>query len=123
MSPTADAAPIRERLRRALPAAMKARDTTAVTALRTAIAAIDNAESVDTTLTPTSGPIAGAVTGLGAGEAARRQLSEDEMVALIQAEVGAREAAAADCDQAGQAEHGAQLRAEAAVLTGLLTED
>jgi len=120
MSPAADPIPIRERLRRALPTAMKARDSTAVTALRTAVAAIDNAESVDATLTPTAGPIAGAVSGLGAGEAARRVLSEADMVTLVRAEVDAREADAAECDAAGQTEHAARLRAEAAVLAAVL---
>jgi uncharacterized protein YqeY len=38
---------LRDRLRRALPAAMKARDRTAITALRSALAAIDNAEAFD----------------------------------------------------------------------------
>lgn len=38
---------LRDRLRRALPVAMKARDRTAVTALRSALAAIDNAEAFD----------------------------------------------------------------------------
>lgn len=38
---------LRDRLRRALPAAMKARDRTTITALRSALAAIDNAEAFD----------------------------------------------------------------------------
>ena len=38
---------LRDRLRRALPAAMKARDRTAITALRSTLAAIDNAEAFD----------------------------------------------------------------------------
>jgi uncharacterized protein len=38
---------LRDRLRRALPAAMKAQDRPAVTALRSALAAIDNAEAFD----------------------------------------------------------------------------
>ena len=40
--------PLRSRLRAALTAAMKARDTVAVTALRTTLAAIDNAGAVAT---------------------------------------------------------------------------
>lgn len=40
---------LRDRLRRALPAAMKARDRPAMTALRSALAAIDNAGAVDPT--------------------------------------------------------------------------
>ncbi|MFF2391084.1 hypothetical protein [Nocardia sp. NPDC058114] len=38
---------LRERLRAALKTAMKARDLGAVTALRSALAAIDNAEAID----------------------------------------------------------------------------
>jgi uncharacterized protein YqeY len=38
---------LRDRLRQALPAAMKARDRPAITALRSALAAIDNAEAFD----------------------------------------------------------------------------
>ena len=49
---------IRTRLRRALPAAMKARDQTTVAALRSALAAIDNAEAVE--VGPTSPPGSGA---------------------------------------------------------------
>jgi uncharacterized protein YqeY len=41
-----------DRLRRALPSAMKARDRLAVTALRSALAAIDNAGAVDATQAP-----------------------------------------------------------------------
>ena len=40
---------LRDRFRRALPAAMKARDRPAMTALRSALAAIDNAGAVDPT--------------------------------------------------------------------------
>jgi uncharacterized protein YqeY len=40
---------LRDRLRRALPTAMKARDRPAMTALRSALAAIDNAGAVDPT--------------------------------------------------------------------------
>lgn len=43
---------LRDRLRRALPPAMKARDRPAVTALRSALAAIDNAGAVDPTHAP-----------------------------------------------------------------------
>jgi uncharacterized protein YqeY len=48
MAPDHDEA-LRDRLRRALPAAMRARDAPAVAALRSALAAIDNAEAIDTT--------------------------------------------------------------------------
>jgi hypothetical protein len=44
---TAGGENLRDRLRRALPAAIKARDRPALTALRSAVAAIDNAEAVN----------------------------------------------------------------------------
>jgi uncharacterized protein YqeY len=49
---------VRERLRGALPAAVKARDTVAVAALRSALAAIDNAEAAH--ITTPLGPARGA---------------------------------------------------------------
>ena len=59
---------MRARLRQDLTAAMKARDAVAVTALRSAIAAIDNAEAVEVPGEPTapvgSEHFAGAVPGL-----------------------------------------------------------
>jgi uncharacterized protein len=66
---------IRIRMRRALTAAMKARDQRAVAALRSALAAIDNAEAVEAAgegHPPGEGRIAGAVLGVGAAEVARR---------------------------------------------------
>src|SRR2546421_1109786 len=78
MSDGSNVQPLRPRLREALRAAMKARDLTAVAALRMTLGAIDNAEAVDVSDAPSpkGGVIAGAVTGLGAGEATRRSLSE-----------------------------------------------
>jgi uncharacterized protein YqeY len=113
---------IRARLRVALPVAMKARDKGAVTAIRAALGAIDNAESVDAAFTPekASGVIAGAGVGVGAGEVARRELSEVDMVALVQAEVEVRRTAAAEYEQLGQADHAAQLGAEADALAVVL---
>jgi hypothetical protein len=73
---TSDNAPaaLRDRLRRALIAAMRARDAVAVRALRNALSAIDNAEAVDP---QDHGQTAGYVVrkGLGAGEVPRVQLS------------------------------------------------
>jgi len=111
------------RLRAALTTAMKARDRTAVTALRAALAAIDNAGAVTPTrdgVALTEGPIAGAVAGLGAAEATRRALSDDDIVALVWAEVTDREDAATGYDQAGRDDHAQQLRDEAAALRQVL---
>ena len=111
------------RLRAALTTAMKARDRSAVTALRAALAAIDNAGAVTVngdSAAPTEGPIAGAVAGLGAAEATRRALSDDDIVALVWAEVTDREDAATGYDQAGRDDHAQQLRDEAAALREVL---
>ena len=68
---------IRDRLHRALRDAMRARDSIAGSALRSALAALDNAGAVPPDPAPAvaSGPhFAGALAGLGAGEVARRSL-------------------------------------------------
>ena len=59
-----EAGDLHDRLRRALPAAMRARDRPAMTALRSALAAIDNAGAVDQ---PQASPRAGDPTPTGAG--------------------------------------------------------
>jgi uncharacterized protein YqeY len=109
---------LRGRLRASLTAAMKRRDAPAVSVLRSALAAIDNAEAVDPSHAPkaSAGPIAGAVRGIGAAEVPRRQLSAHEIAAIVQAEAERREEAAAEYDRLGRAEHAARLRVEAAML-------
>ena len=111
------------RLRAALTTAMKARDKAAVTALRAALAAIDNAGAVTPTgdaVPPSEGPIAGSVAGLGAAEATRRALSDGDIDALVWAEITDREEAAAGYDQAGRDDHAQRLRDEAAALREVL---
>ncbi len=92
---------------------MKARDAAAVSALRSALAAIDNAESVDAPSVGKkySGPIAGAVSGLGAAEAPRRELSEDEIEDIVRAEVAERRAAAKEYGSLGRDDDGHRLTA------------
>ena len=111
----------RTKLRDALLAARKDRDATRVSALRSALSAIDNAETPDDAHVdvPSSGTIANAVVGLGAAEVARRELSDDEIRSLLQAEVDERLAAATQID-GSHTDRAATLRAEAAVLTELL---
>jgi uncharacterized protein YqeY len=112
----------RARLRHALTAAMKARDTTAVSALRSALGAIDNAQAADASEAPAaqSGVIAGGVAGLGAGEVARRALSESEIEALLRDEITERQSEAADRARTGHHDRAAALLAEAAVLLRVL---
>jgi uncharacterized protein YqeY len=109
-------------LRRALTVAIKARDAVAISALRSALAAIENATAVDAepASPPTTGPIARAVSGLGAGEVERRQLTEADVRALVRAEVEQRIAAAAQFDGLGRPDRAERLRAEAEVLSAHL---
>jgi uncharacterized protein YqeY len=114
-------ASLRDRLRAALPAAMKARDKTAVAALRSALAALDNAEAVQTDDRTVKGQaIEQVAIGAGATEVERRVLTEPEMTALIRHEVTERENAAADYQKAGHGDRATRLRAEAEVLAAHL---
>lgn len=111
---------MRAQLRAALTAAIKARDPVAVSALRSGLAAIANAEAVDAASMQPSitdeSEFAGAVLGLGAGEVARRELSEADVRAILRTEVSDRTGAADDYERLGQPEHAARLRAEAEFL-------
>ena len=111
---------IRQRLASALTAALKGRDKIAVSALRSALAAIDNASAVPAGPAPaasTGGPhFAGAIAGLGAAEAERRYLGEAEIEEIVRTEVAERETAALAYEQAGHREQAERLRQAAAVL-------
>jgi hypothetical protein len=117
-------ATIRDLLQRALREALKARDSEAVSALRSALGAMDNASAVPVrpgSVTATTSPhVAGAAAGLGAAESERRGLSEQEARAIVRAEVAERRAAARDYDRAGQAERAGRLRREADILASAL---
>ena len=99
---------------------MKARDAVAVAVLRSALAAIDNAEAVDDAGAPTTlsgdGPIAKSVSGLGAGEVPRRLLTPEEEATIVASEMAERRAAAAEYDRLGRPDEALRLRAEAAVI-------
>ncbi|MGX6608391.1 hypothetical protein ACWKSP_40675 [Micromonosporaceae bacterium Da 78-11] len=112
---------VRDRLRAALPTAMKARDRVAVAALRATIAAIDNAEAVK----PAGGTEGGqaieqVAIGAGATEVERLVLTETDFEAIIRREIAERETAAADYDRVGHPDRASQLRAEVEVLTAHL---
>ncbi|MGV9800759.1 glutamyl-tRNA amidotransferase [Mycobacterium sp. NPDC003449] len=115
------AAQWRDTLRQSLLSARKNRDTGTVSALRSALSAIDNAETPDHgDLDVASGPIAGAVTGVGAAEVARRELSDADIRGLIQAEIDERLTAAGQYVSGGHHERAAELRTQVAVLRQLL---
>jgi uncharacterized protein YqeY len=116
---TEPAAHWRQTLRAQLMAARKDRDATRVSALRSALSAIDNAETPDVDV-PAAGAIADSVTGLGAAEVPRRTLTDAEIRALLRTEVDERLGAAKHMDAGGYSERATAVRAEAAVLVDLL---
>lgn len=119
MSHPADA--WRDELRSRLLTARKQRDAVSVSALRTALSAIDNAETPDAVPTTASaGPVAGAVEGLGAAEVPRKRLTDTELRTVVQGEVDERLAAADEMAAGGYPERAAALRAEAAIIVDLL---
>lgn len=121
---TSDPDQLRGRLRAGLTAAMKARDKDAVAALRTALAAIDNAEAVPPvpTVPTVAGPaatsesIAGAAVGLRSTEVTRRELTPDDLQVVLRAQIDERHTEAATYDGLGRADAAERLRREAAVL-------
>jgi uncharacterized protein YqeY len=116
---TEPAAHWRETLRAQLLAARKDRDATRVSALRSALSAIDNAETPDVEV-PAAGAIADSAAGLGASEVPRRVLTDAEIRTLLRTEVDERLGAAGQMDTGGHSERAAAARAEAAVLADLL---
>ncbi len=126
--------PIPDRLQVALRAALKARDTAAVSALRSALAAIGNAEALPVPAAPHAGRdrplgrpasqyLADSVAGLGAAEADRRVLTETDIVGIVRTEIAERRAAAASYEQAGHADRADRLRREADALAAVASGD
>ena len=114
---------LRHALRRDLAMAMKARQPDAVAALRAAIAAIDNAEAVpapEARQAATSSHIAGARAGLGAAEAARRDLSDSEQRAILRDQITGYTAEADRYEALGQPDAAARLRTQARLLSAYL---
>jgi hypothetical protein len=97
-----------------------------VSALRSAQAAIGNAEAV--AVPPASQApggnqhFAGTVAGLGAAEARRRVLSAADAEEIIRAEVAERHGAADLYEQAGHADRATRLRREADALRMVLAD-
>jgi uncharacterized protein len=112
----------RTELRGRLIAARKSRDNARTAALRSALSAIDNAETPDIPL-PRAGAIDDSAHGLGVAEVSRRHLTDDEIRRLLQTEIDERRTAAEQLRSVGQDDRAAQVRAEAAVLAELLTSD
>lgn len=114
----------RDTLRRSLLSARKLRDTARVAAVRSALSAIDNAETPHAVTLGTlpDGPIAGAACGLGATEVARRVLSDADIRDLIQGEIDERLEAADEYVVNGYHVRASDLRSQAAVLVQALRD-
>lgn len=111
---------MRDKLRADLKVALKARDRGATTALRSALAAIDNAEAVPAAQRDDGDAaehVAGATLGVGTAEADRRELTEAEVRSIIQNEVTERTVAAEEYEQLGRDDLAEQLRSAAEVLS------
>ncbi|WP_193789949.1 GatB/YqeY domain-containing protein [Streptomonospora alba] len=117
---------MRTHLRRDLTAALKNRDKVAASALRSALAAIENAESsgVDSAVPADGGEhVAGAAVGVGAAEAERRVLTESDVHAVVAREVSERSASAQEYVRLGREDAADRLRAEADVLSRYLNAE
>jgi uncharacterized protein YqeY len=116
---------VKARLRAALRDAVKTRDKAATNAFRSVLGVLDNADAASTDDAPPmdAGRIAGGVHGLGAGEVARREVSDEELVVIAREELERWQQLASDYDGAGQTEHAAQLRAEVATVDAVLDRD
>ena len=77
------------RLRRDLTAALKARDSVTVAALRSALAALDNAGAVEAPASRVEGTehVAGTTPGVGATDAARRVLGDHDAREILRSQV------------------------------------
>jgi hypothetical protein len=110
---------LRAALRRGLTTALKARDTEALAALRTAIAAIDNAEAIataDTHRPVTSADIAGASSGVGSTEAVRQSLSIGQLRDIMREQITEYAREADRYDALGQPDAAHRLRHRARIL-------
>lgn len=109
---------LRDLFRAELRTAMRSRDRATVATLRSTLAAIDNAEAV-----PVEAQVAGAIedapVGPGSAEAERRTLSEDDIRAVVRAEVTEQRAAAETLRARGE-QRADSLDHQADLLDGLL---
>lgn len=118
--------PLPDRLQAALRVALKQRDTAAISALRSALAAIGNAEALPAPASHGGGGgqyVAGSIAGLGATEATRRVLTPAEIAAIVTTEIAERRAAAASYEHAGHADRSDRLHREADALAAVVSRD
>jgi uncharacterized protein YqeY len=112
---------LRVRLRRDLTAAVKARRREEVGTIRTLIAAIDNAEAAGIRFPtrPTSSgseDIAGSVSGIGSGDAPRRELDAEDLGEILDAEIADRREHEAQYESVGRPDAAARMRVQAELI-------
>ena len=107
-------------LRESMTQAVKRRDRAATAVLRVALSALDNATAVDA---PKGQGSAGALelslSGAGAADVARRELTEDEQRAILQAQIDELDGQATELAASAPA-FADQLRQQASVLRAVL---
>jgi uncharacterized protein YqeY len=101
-------APLRDRLQLSLKSAMRERDATATSVLRTTLSAIANAEAVEIP------------AGTTATELPRRELSERDIDAIVRGEHDDLTTTASELRSHGRLDEAAELDAKAAVLRSQL---
>jgi uncharacterized protein len=119
------------RLRAALTAALGSGDRVAAAAVRSALAAVGNAEAVDPAAQGDHANLgvvpgehfAGARAGLGAGEVPRKRLTAVDVTHVVLGEIDERRSAAAEYDRLGRSGQAERLRREADVLAAVLGPD
>lgn len=113
------------RLQQSIKASMVARDRERTALLRALLGAVQNAEALPAAGGPpasetiASETIAGAVVGLGAGEASRRVLSSADLDGVLAEELAERIAAAEQYRSLGRDEDAARMDRDAAVIAEL----
>ena len=111
---------VRLALRQRLTTALRDRDKPIVAALRSAIAALENAEAVPTApgVAPaTSRHVAGAAIGVGAAEAERLALDKATESAILRAEVDGLLEAAREYESVGHGDRAVEARIAADELS------
>jgi uncharacterized protein YqeY len=109
---------ISTRLRGDLTAALKARDSVTVAALRSALTALDNAGAVEAPASLVEGTehIAGAAAGVGSTDIARRVLTENDVRAILRSQIEEHSRAATEYARIGRDDFAERLQSEAEVL-------
>ena len=112
--------PVRLALRQRLTTALRERDKPIASAMRSAIAALENAEAVPASqgvVPATSSHVAGAAVGVGAAEAERLALDEATESAILRAEVDGLLDAAREYESLGHGDRAAEARTAADELS------